>query len=297
MKYKCILLLLIITLGCNNKLKKMPQIVHFESFPSKFVPARNIDIWLPSNYSNDKKYSVLYMHDGQMLFDSTTTWNKQAWMVGQTMEKLIAENKIKETIVVGISNISELRTIEYFPNKAYQLLPDNIKDDLHKERLKTKPESDNYLKFITKELKPYIDETYNTYTDMENTFIAGSSMGGLISMYAICEYPEIFGGAACLSTHWPGGFEENIEIPTAFKQYMEINIPSFKNHKIYFDYGTETLDSLYKPYQLMIDTLMITKGYKNNSNWITKEFHGHAHTETDWAKRLFIPLEFLLRKS
>ena len=80
-----------------------------------------------------------------------------------------------------------------------------------------KPVSDNYLKFLVTELKPFIDKKYSVYKDMNHTFIAGSSMGGLISMYAICEYPRVFGGAACMSTHWPGIFSaEGNPVPDAF---------------------------------------------------------------------------------
>ena len=79
-------------------------------------------------------------------------------------------------------------------------------------------QSDAYLKFLVTELKPFIDSTFSVATDRSNTFIAGSSMGGLISMYAVCEYPAVFGGAACLSTHWPGIFTaENNPIPEAFE--------------------------------------------------------------------------------
>ncbi|WP_430933050.1 alpha/beta hydrolase [Saccharicrinis sp. 156] len=294
MKYTILLLIMICLWACSAPFGKKTKIIHVESFSSKYVPARNIDIWIPASYSADTKYNVLYMHDGQMLFDSTNSWNKQAWMVGETMDRLINEKIIRPTIVVAIWNINELRTIEYFPNKAYQLLSDSIKNNLGKNRLKKSPESDNYLRFITQELKPYIDDTYSTYGDMQHTFIAGSSMGGLISMYAICEYPEIFGGAACLSTHWPGTFESNMEIPAAFRDYLENNLPSADNHKIYFDYGTETLDSLYKPYQMMVDTVMMKKGFTPD-NWITKVFAGDAHDERSWAKRLHIPLEFLLK--
>ena len=196
--------------------------------------------------------------------------------------------------MVGIHNISELRTIEYFPRKAFDLLEQETIDSLSQGRLKQKPESDNYLRFIVQELKPYIDSVYSTNPGTTNTFVAGSSMGGLISMYAICEYPEVFGGAACLSTHWPGTYKSNIEVPSAFRAYMEANLPSSENHKLYFDYGTETLDSIYKPYQLMIDEVMREKGY-TTENWMTKEFIGHAHKETDWAKRLHIPFEFVLK--
>lgn len=291
----CFILCIIIFDACTNSSESNAKIEHITNFSSKYVATRNIDVWLPPDYSSKQKYSVLYMHDGQMLFDSTATWNKQAWMLGETMNQLIDEQKIKECIVVAIWNITELRTIEYFPNKAYLTLSDSVKEELSKERLKETPKSDLYLKFITQELKPYIDETYSTYSDAEHTFIAGSSMGGLISMYAICEYPEIFGGAACLSTHWPGTYNSNIEIPTAFRDYFESHVPFAEKHKIYFDYGTETLDALYKPYQQMIDTVMLRKGYPSEL-WMTKEFIGHAHDERSWAKRLHIPLEFLLLK-
>ncbi|GAF04597.1 alpha/beta hydrolase [Saccharicrinis fermentans] len=291
MKYFTLLMITICFTACIYPDGENSKIVHLTSFSSKYVPARDIDIWIPENYTPNKKYDVLYMHDGQMLFDSASTWNKQAWIVDNTMSKLTKENKIRPTIVVAIWNITELRTIEYFPNKPYLLLSDSIKNHL----LPTSPESDHYLKFITQELKPYIDETYSTYGDMQHTFIAGSSMGALISLYALCEYPEIFGGTACLSTHWPGINKHNIEIPSALKNYLEDNLPSSNNHKIYFDYGSETLDSLYKPYQMMVDTVLLRKGY-SEQDWISKEYMGHAHDERSWAKRFHFALEFLLKK-
>ena len=156
--------------------------------------------------------------------------------------------------------------------------------------------TDNYLKIIVTELKPFIDSSFSTLSDQSNTFIAGSSMGGLISMYAICEYPKVFGGAACLSTHWTGIFTaENNPIPAAFMEYLQKHLPSSKNHKIYFDYGSETLDALYKPFQLQADQIMQQKGYTAN-NWITKEFIGADHSERSWNKRLDIPVLFLLKK-
>ena len=155
--------------------------------------------------------------------------------------------------------------------------------------------SDNYLKFIVKELKPLIDEKYSTYSEKEHTFIMGSSYGGLISMYAICEYPEVFEGAACLSTHWIGTFNDNPVIAQSFIDYFGKNVPDPKNHKIYFDYGTETLDQYYEPYQLKIDSIMRLKGY-TESNWKTLKFEGKDHSEDSWRERLHIPVTFLLGK-
>jgi predicted alpha/beta superfamily hydrolase len=159
-----------------------------------------------------------------------------------------------------------------------------------------KPQSDNYLKFIVKELKPYIDQKYSVYTNSENTYIAGSSMGGLISMYAMCEYPKIFGGAACLSTHWVGTFTlENNPVPDSFIDYLSKNLPDPSDHKIYFDCGDQTLDALYPPIQKKVDRVMTATGYHEN-NWITKYFPGDDHSEKSWNKRLNIPLEFLFKK-
>ena len=156
--------------------------------------------------------------------------------------------------------------------------------------------SDDYLKYLVKEVKPFIDKTYSTKTDAANTFIMGSSMGGLISMYAICEYPEIFGGAACLSSHWLGTFTpENNPAPASFLAYLRENLPDPKDHRIYFDCGDQTLDQFYPETQKRVDQLIMDKGY-DGSNWMTGYFPGEDHSENAWKKRLHIPLEFLFAK-
>lgn len=272
-------------------------------FPSKVVDSRTIDVWLPDGYDVKKKYAVLYMHDGQMLFDSAINWNKQEWGIDETLGELIKEKKIKECIVVGIWNTPK-RHVEYFPQKALDYLSDSEKTDLlnitvgeNKMRLmEGGPISNNYLKFIVTELKPFIDSTFSTFKDQPNTFISGSSMGGLISMYAMCEYPEVFGGAACLSTHWPGTFSvENNPVPDAFATYLDKNLPDPATHKIYFDYGDQTLDAMYAPLQKKVDEVMKAKGY-SHKNWITREFPGENHSEKAWNKRFHIPAVFLLGK-
>ena len=272
------------------------KINRLANFQSKFVDSRNVDVWLPPNYNKTKKYSVLYMHDGQMLFDATNTWNNQEWRVDEIVSKLIFEGKIKDIIVVGIWNNGSYRHSEYFPQKPINYLDLELKEHLVKTDLNGEAQADNYLKFLVEELKPYIDSNYSTLANKENTFIAGSSMGGLISMYAICEYPKVFSGAACISTHWVG--DVNIKgdnIPLAFNEYLKHNLPSSKTHKIYFDYGTVGLDSLYKPYQLLVDKTMKSKGF-TSTNWITQEFKGKDHSEASWSERFYIPLEFLLSK-
>lgn len=271
----------------------------YRNFKSPYVTARNVEIWLPDGYSKDKKYAVLYMHDGQMLFDATTTWNKQSWEADDIVARLIKEGKIKDVIIVGIWNGESTRHSDYFPQKPFEnLTPEQklkITNDL-KEAGRTselfQPKSDNYLKFIVEELKPFVDSTYSVFTDRENTFIAGSSMGGLISMYAITQYPDVFGGAACISTHWPGTFGvENNPIPDAFARYIKDSLIQLNGNKIYFDYGNQTLDAFYPPLQKKVDEVM--KDYPADL-WKSVFFEGKDHSEKSWRERFEIPLLFLL---
>lgn len=281
------------------------KVIRLSNFKSKFVNARNVDVWLPKNYNNQKKYAVLYMHDGQMIFDSTNTWNKQEWGIDEAMSELFHQQKIKDCIVVGIWNDGRNRHIDYFPQKPFEALTKAEKDTMYAANrlngnsvFSGKVQSDNYLKFLVNELKPYIDKNFATNKTPTATFIAGSSMGGLISIYAICEYPKVFGGAACLSTHWPGIFNADNPFPKAMQAYLKMHLPVAKNHKIYFDYGTETLDAMYEPFQLQVDSIMISKTYSFiNHNWKTQKFEGENHSEIAWRKRVRIPLEFLLKNS
>jgi enterochelin esterase-like enzyme len=220
--------------------------------------------------------------------------------VDEVAGKLITENKTQKFIVVGIWNNGEYRHSEYFPQRIIKDIPEPTKKILVEEQLKNKPQSDNYLKFLVTEVKPFIDKTFATKTDRKNTFVAGSSMGGLISLYAICEYPKVFGGAACISTHTPMIMKEKLgavadaDIASKFRDYLKTQLPNPKNHKIYFDYGDKTLDSFYKPFQEKIDAIMIEKGF-TSKNWITKFFPGKDHSENSWNERFNIPLEFLLK--
>lgn len=308
MQVKNLMLLILCTLilACRQEMDKQQEntngtVTTIDSFPSVFVEPRPISIWLPGNYDRTKKYAVIYMQDGQMLFDSTTTWTQQEWKVDETMTRLMAGHRIRDAIVVGIHNNGRNRWAEYIPQAILDSIPPSIKETLIGKWLNNKPQGDLYLKFIVEEVKPYIDQHYTTHQEAANTFIMGSSMGGIISLYAICEYPAVFGGAACLSTHWPLGLpgitdhDISYDVPGEFVNYLEQHLPDPSNHRLYFDYGSATLDSLYKPYQLAVDSLLLSKGY-SEANWITKEFPGEDHTERAWARRLSIPLEFLLGK-
>lgn len=300
------LLVVLYTITATHAQVPLPQqgrVVRHENFPSVHITPRHVDVWLPAEYDPQKKYAVLYMHDGQMLFDSTITWNKQEWGVDETLSQLMSDKKIKDCIVVGIWNGGRSRHAEYFPQKPFESLSASQQEIVYNAYRSNGQSifygipimSDRYLTFLTQELKPFIDKTYSTKTDRNNTFIAGSSMGGLISLYAICEYPAVFGGAACLSTHWPGLLTmENNPVPGAFFSYLKQALPSPKNHQLYFDHGTETLDSMYASLQKSVDQIMKKKGYKSEQ-WMSRSWPGQDHSERSWKSRFSVPAIFLLK--
>jgi enterochelin esterase-like enzyme len=292
--------LTILLLSCIQLYAQLPnvkngRIIRITDFKSHYVDTRNIDIWLPDNYSKDQLYDVLYLHDGQMLFDATNTWNKQEWRIDETMQTLINESKINATIVVGIWNNGKYRHSEYFPEAFLSDLRLDFKEDFLDTWLQNKPQSDNYLKFITEEVMPYIETNFSVNTGKKHTFIGGSSMGGLISMYAVSKYPQKFGGVMGLSTAWIGQRQPNTDIPIAAFNYFQKNMPSPLDSRVYQDHGTIETDQNYNNYQSIIDELFRDFGFKD-FNYKSLVFEHTGHNETDWAKRLAIPLEYLLKK-
>ena len=237
------------------------RIERLADFPSKQIPPRNVDVWLPDGYPKAAPYAVLYMHDGQMLFDATTTWNHQEWKADEIAGELIRSGRARPFIIVGIWNGGAARAVEYFPQKPLQELAPKDRDELlattygDGQKLFSGPvHSDRYLRFLVTELKPYIDSHFKVSPRREDALLMGSSLGGLISMYALAEYPEVFGAAACLSTHWPGRMGDGPDnpVPATFFRYIETHFPKAGRHRIYFDHGTRTLDESYADRQRVV---------------------------------------------
>ena len=275
-------------------------IVHYEEFPSELIRVRPVNVWLPDGYDPESgdRYPVIYMHDGQMMFDHETSpyagWDV-FWDVDKAMMRLVREGEIRPAIVVAIwmaSWTKGARGAEYMPQKA---VTDEVWQSMKDNGLFAVEEggqemtADNYLKFIVHELKPFIDETYRTQPSRDDTFVVGSSMGGLISAYAVAEYPEVFGGAACLSSDWTHG-------DGAVVRWLRSHLPSAGAHRIYFDHGTETYDANYGPFQQKMDEVMRQHGYTADDDWVTLRFEGADHSPKAWRERLHIPLKFLLGK-
>ncbi len=222
---------------------------------------RRVSIYLPPGYSSSqKRYPVLYMHDGQNVFDDSTSFAGE-WGVDETMDSISSHSR--EIIVVAIDHGGQKRTNEYCP---YDM-----------ERF-GKGEGDQYVDFLAKTLKPFIDKNYRTEKGKQNTFIAGSSMGGLISMYAVLKYPKVFGGAGIFSpSFWiaPKIFDD---IKAKGKQV---------NSKIYFYCGKQESESMERDMVKVFEEMR--KVSKAKMACIVRPDGKH----TEWVWREEFPLFYL----
>jgi predicted alpha/beta superfamily hydrolase len=310
----------VLLVGCSKKAVE-PQVSSgrldtYENFPSKYIPARTVRVWVPADYPQAERYDVLYMHDGQMLFDARSSWNKQEWGIDEAMDSLQArgsngamdslqargsnrakeglkvKGRIRPTIVVAIDN-TENRIGEFCPDDIVEYLPEGsaVYADF-------KAQGNDYLRFIVEEVKPFIDSVYRTYPEREHTWMMGSSCGGLISSYALCKYPEVFAGAACLSTHctlaYPDPGKPDPEVMAAYRRYLTEHL-KVNSAKIYMDDGDATLDAFYGEAQSAINDAMRAAGW-DSAHFMYQFFPGAAHCEDDWQARLPIPLLFLLKE-
>jgi enterochelin esterase-like enzyme len=280
------------------------RIIEHTDIPSKRFPNRKVFVWLPPGYQASlKRCSVLYMQDGENLFAPANPYNHGPWDVDGHLLRMAKTGHLRRTMVVGVVNGGLNRGREYEPPMVAERLgpdfrPEFSTDADHGSR------ADAYLDFLVGELKPFIDRTYRTRPDRKDTLLMGSSKGGLISLYALCRHPEVFGGAACLSTHWivttnralmePQPSPRLAESAGAWLDWLGENLPRAGRHRLYFDHGSLGLDRLYGPYQLRMDALALARGYRSGHDYLSLDFPGADHNETAWRQRLDRPLGFLL---
>jgi predicted alpha/beta superfamily hydrolase len=226
----------------------------------KLLP-RKIVVWLPKDYYSKRKsetrYNVLYMHDGQNLFDPNTSYAGKHWMVAETISKLLKQGKILDLIVVGIYNTPD-RLDEYDWSKRGR----------------------SYIEGIISNLKPYIDSKYRTLTGRENTAIMGSSMGGLISFYAGWFFPDVFSMSGCMSSSF---YYHNDEVLKLVSEYSGEKIPV----KFYIDHGEDGLIRGQKMF-----CLLSQKGYVIGTDIDYFYAPNAEHNEAEWASRLERPILF-----
>lgn len=270
-----------------------------------------IDVWTPNGYDPNGSivYPVVYAHDGQNLFDGTFAFATVAWEIDQKAQELADQNLIYAPIVVGINNRGpkNLRANDYFPEKALNYIAEEDRANTYiYETCAAGFLGDEQAAFVVNELKPLIDVLYRTDTSRSHTFAMGSSLGGLASLYLMCEYPEVFGGAACLSTHWIGSLDLNADYSmnddpvcaNALLDYVRVNLPSSDTHRLYFDQGTKDWDAGYLKYEAVAREIANEKGYTTEAgNFETYDDVGGYHNEWFWQHRVDRPLKFLLDKN
>ena len=228
--------------------------------------SHKIWVYLPPNYENSsKKFPVIYMHDGQNLFDNATSYAGE-WSIDETLNNLF-KKKGKGFIVVGIENSGAKRIDEYTPfkNEKYGGGKGNI-----------------YLDFLVDELKPYIDKTYRTKTNATNTTLIGSSLGGLISFYGGLKYPKVFGKIGAFST----SFWFSDEIYSFAKKNG-----NHKNLKIYFLVGDREGEGMVSDTEKM-EKLLLKSGFPSK-NIKTKIVPEGKHNEAFWKSEFLETLKFL----
>lgn len=267
-----------------------------------------VDIWFPPAYSPSAPggFPVIYAHDGQNLFDPAKSYSSVAWELDKTCADLADKGLITPPIVVGIHNRGEknLRPNDYFPEKAALLISDPQKtESCIWDTCASGFLGDEHAAFVATKLKPLIYHLYNTASDRSHTFAIGSSMGGLASLYLLCEYPWIFGGAACLSTHWVGSLSIDSDFTMhpdplcseAILSYMDQNLPDPATHKLYLDEGTAGWDAGYLPYEEKARAIARNHGYsETDASLMTFDAVGADHNEWFWQQRVDRPLKFLL---
>jgi pimeloyl-ACP methyl ester carboxylesterase len=297
---RAILALVIMALASPVHAEDTGRFVEIAAVPSANIAPPHVVVWLPPGYDAGKhRYPVVYMHDGQNLFFRERSNFDKVWAADKSALRLIAAKKVAPFIIVGIDQPGSARYRQYFPQALHADAPPQIRSEI--ERLAAGPlYGDAYLKFLVSDLKPMIDRDYRTLVDPTHTAVIGSSMGGLISCYAITQYPRIFGKAGCVSTHWPLGDPSNVgpyskDVSALWSRYLSANLGRPNGRRIWMDHGDQTLDAAYAPYQQTIDADFVGAGWRKDRDFASRAYPGAAHEENAWAARLDDIFAWLLR--
>lgn len=242
-----------------------------EKFASQFLQSRDVLVHLPPGYdaATPQRFPVLYLHDGQNLFDPATSFAGD-WNVDETAAALYHQGQIEPLILVGINNAGEKRIDEYTPTM-----------DLTRQK---GGEADRYGRMMIEELKPFIDRMYRTLPDAPNTGLGGSSLGGLVSMHLGLRHSQVFGKLAVLS---PAVWWDSREIVHEV-ELLEGKLPL----RIWLDAGTKEGKEVTKDARLLRDAL-VAKGWKLGEDLMYHEAKGGEHNERSWGSRIDRVLKYL----
>lgn len=243
-------------------------------FRSQFLPNdRNLIVYLPPHYDvhTERRYPVLYLHDGQNLFDGASSFvHGQEWGIDETAQQLIVAGEVEPLVIVGIYNTGEHRVEEYTPSVD--------------PRLKKGGQADLYGRLLVEELKPFIDSRYRTMTGPERTGLGGSSLGGLVSLCLALKYPAVFGKLMIMSPSvwWDGGIMlDRIRA-----------LPVKPSTRIWLDIGTKEGKNTIRNMREFRDTLT-AKGWRLGDDLSYFEARNEQHNELAWGRRVGNALRFL----
>jgi enterochelin esterase-like enzyme len=250
-----------------------PNLVKHEQFPSRFLRnQRDLIVYLPPGYDAQplRRFPVLYLHDGQNLFDGTTSFIPgMDWHVGQTADRWIQEGRVEPLIIVGIYNAGKQRLGEYTPTRAPKLGGGS---------------ANRYAKFLLEEVRPFVHNQYRVQDGAENTGIGGSSLGGLVSLYLGLRQPRMFGKIAALSPSvwW------NERVILRFASTASVKpLP-----RIWLDIGTREGPRIVDDVERFRD-ILLGKGWQLDQNLHYRRVEGAEHNEAAWAQRVGPFLQFL----
>lgn len=259
------------------------QLRRHDAFTSAFLDhPRDIVVWLPPGYEDaaaagsaePPRYPVLYMHDGQNLFEPDAAFQKgEHWRLGEAAAARIEAGTIAPLIIVGIYNTGEERIHEYTPTRDAKLGGGR---------------ADDYGRMIVEELKPFIDRTYRTLPGAEHTGMGGSSLGGLVTMYLGFRYPQVFSRLAVLS---PSVWWDRRAILKTVRQAR-----AKPRARIWLDMGTAEgrrgLDDA-----RLLKAALVGLGFVSGADLHYAEYEGATHRESAWADRAGPMLDWLFPRA
>lgn len=263
----------------------------WEGFDFGPILPRHVSVWLPpAPYWDGKRpLPVWYFHDGQNLWDPRRGYGGQSWNLDSLMEHALSRGLIEPCLIVSLDN-SPQRFRDYLPPPCLDGLDKACRDTLQKERPGTAL-GRAYADWIADVLQTWLTMQYPVDTHPASHYLMGASMGGLISSYTAALRPDRFGGAACLSTHWPLSLQRNrLEMSLPYRTWLTERLSGSLDHgktlhSIYMDHGDQTLDAFYPVHQRAFDSTLRKRGLPTGFRYRSEAIAGAAHTEKDWSQR------------
>lgn len=277
--------------------------IEWTGFQAGALPAMNVTVWLPPGYdaAAARRYPVLYMWDGQNLFDPAKTHYGKAWMVQEVLGDMVAAGTAEPHIVVGVwSPPGADRYRVYLPTPLYRALDGDPGLQANMRMSGGVPAGESMLAWTADVLKSRVDREFRTRPGARDTTIVGASMGGLMACYAAIARPDVFGRAGCVSAHFALADPELAKqhapaIEQAWANYLAAGLGPPNGRRVWMDHGTKTLDAYYAPWQQAVARDFAALGWREGEDYTARVFDGAEHDENFWHVRMGEMLGWLWR--